>query len=119
MTESDQREADRARGILTPADRRFLRGDTEYANDQSERDARYRIRERLFNGILDFEVALRGLESRDISMVMDRLDDEDVDGIVAVAEYLEAAREAEQKRDQMLTTLERDRSPATEAEDHE
>ena len=110
MSEKCPNGTERSRGILTPADRQFLRGETDYASDQSERDARYRIRERFYNGILDLEIALRGLDSRDISMVMDRLNEEDIEGIIAFAEYLDAARAAEEKRERMLTTLDRDKS---------
>jgi len=114
VTETSPDDTDRPRGILTPADRQFLKGETDYSSGQSERDARYRIRERFYNGILDLEIALRELESRDISMVMDRLDEANVGGIVAFAEYLEAATTAEKKREQMLTALDRERDTDTE-----
>lgn len=54
----------RDRGILTPADRKFLLGETELDGD-SARQARQRIRDRLKDAILDFNVLRFGLEERD------------------------------------------------------
>lgn len=98
-------ETDRPRGILTDTDRRYLLGETDYANEQSKRDARYRIRERVFNGLRDLDLVLRELEGRDLEQVLKRIDEDDVESIVAFAKYLEAAREAERKRERMVTTL--------------
>ena len=60
---------DRERGILTPADRKFLRGEKEYASEQSERDARYRIRQRVKNAIMDFSILLRHMQDKDRSQI--------------------------------------------------
>ena len=114
MSDRSNEDTERSRGILTPADRRYLKGETDYSSNQSERDARYRIRERFYNGILDLEIALRGMENRDISMVMDRLGERDIEGLITFAEYLESARITEKKREQMLTTLVRDADMDTE-----
>jgi len=60
---------DRDRGILTPDDRKFLKGEKEYSNVQSERDARYRIRKRIKNGILDFSLLFAHLDKNDREQV--------------------------------------------------
>jgi hypothetical protein len=59
----------RDRGILTPDDREFLQGEKEYSSEQSERDARYRIRQRVKNAILDFNILLHHFEEKDRSQV--------------------------------------------------
>ncbi|MFC7070085.1 hypothetical protein [Halobaculum lipolyticum] len=85
---SDERE----RGILTPADRRYLRGETEFASVQSERNARARIRDRLHAALYDFEVLVEGLSDRDRELVFgDRLDGEGTaafDALVSAAAFL-------------------------------
>lgn len=55
----------RERGILSPADRAYLRGETELASKQSKRNARARIRNRIRNGIFDLELLVEHLEERD------------------------------------------------------
>lgn len=63
---------ERDRGVLTPDDRRYLRGEKEYANVQSERDVRYRIRKRIHNAILDFSILFHHLQERDRQQVFKR-----------------------------------------------
>ncbi|MBC9988403.1 hypothetical protein E4P24_18840 [Haloferax sp. AS1] len=60
---------DRDRGILTPDDRTYLRGEKEYSSEQSEIDARYRIRKRIKDSILDFSVILSNLSQKDREQV--------------------------------------------------
>ena len=55
----------RPRGVLSPADRAYLRGEAELASDQSEYDTRYRIRERVRHALLDFELLFEGLTEQD------------------------------------------------------
>ncbi|AZH26848.1 hypothetical protein [Haloplanus aerogenes] len=55
----------RDRGILTPDDRKYLRGEKEYSSKQSEIDARYRIRKRIKNAIIDFSIILSKLTDND------------------------------------------------------
>jgi len=55
--------------MLTEADRRYLRGEEEFENDNTENAKRHRIRERIRNAILDFSVAHGGLDRRDAEMV--------------------------------------------------
>jgi hypothetical protein len=49
---------ERDRGIFTTADREYLLGERELS-EQAERNTRYRIRDRLKNGIYDFSLANR------------------------------------------------------------
>ncbi|MDG5777182.1 hypothetical protein VB773_12260 [Haloarculaceae archaeon H-GB2-1] len=65
------RHSDRPRGILSPADRRFLLGQTDMESDQSVYDARYRIRQRVRNAILDFTLLFESLEPTDRRQVFD------------------------------------------------
>lgn len=60
---------ERGRGILTKDDRAFLRGNKEFKNEQSVRDARYRIRERVKNSILDFKILLHHLDEKDRNQI--------------------------------------------------
>ncbi|MDL0126300.1 hypothetical protein PNQ92_12910 [Halobacterium salinarum] len=65
---------DRDRGILTPDDRKFLKGEKEYQSEQSERDARYRIRSRIKDAILDFSILLHHLDRHDREQVFSTYD---------------------------------------------
>jgi len=66
---------DRQRGILTPADRRFLRGKKELSSEQSRRDARYRIRQRLKNAFLDFSILFSNLDRRDRGQIFEPVEE--------------------------------------------
>jgi hypothetical protein len=66
-------EQNRDRGILTSADRSFRNGEAELRNEQSRRDARYRIRNRLSNAILDFQILLNSLDEKDSESVFENL----------------------------------------------
>ena len=57
-------QKDRDRGVLTPADREFLTGERELS-DQSAYNARVRIRNRVRNALLDFEILFNELSERD------------------------------------------------------
>lgn len=63
--------SERDRGILSPADRAYLRGDTEFASVQSERNARARIRDRIYDALLDFELLVDGLDDRDRELLFE------------------------------------------------
>lgn len=63
---------DRGRGVLTDADRAYLRGDREYGSVQAERNARARIRERIYDAMLDFEVLVGDLADRDLGLVFEK-----------------------------------------------
>lgn len=86
---TDEEDADRERGVLTPADRRYLRGETVYDSVQSARDTRYRIRERLRNAILDFNLVTAYMGSDDLERVLDDLSPESFDGMRMVLNSVE------------------------------
>ncbi|MFW5938935.1 MAG: hypothetical protein ACOCSD_01715 [Halolamina sp.] len=65
-------EIERERGILSEADRAYLRGETDFSSVQSERNARARIRDRLYEGVRDFELLVEGLEERDRELVFEK-----------------------------------------------
>lgn len=73
---------ERDRGILSKADRAYLRGETELGSVQSERNARARVRDRIFDGILDFEVLVEHLSERDRELVVENRFEE-IDGTEA------------------------------------
>lgn len=61
MSEKDER----GRGILTPQDREFLRGEREHISQGSKYNTRRRIRERIEDAILDFSLLLDEFDDRD------------------------------------------------------
>lgn len=103
---------DRDRGILTPADRAFLRGETRLRSEQSAYDARYRIRSRLRNAVYDLALLFEQLEPRDRERVFaeEELDDALVDALAFLylgvgdgdrsrkSTFLEAVHRAERRR---------------------
>lgn len=60
---------DRDRGILTVDDRDYL-SDRKNLNPGSERNARRRIRDRVRNGLYDFEYLTEELEDRDVEQLV-------------------------------------------------
>ena len=85
--------SERGRGVLSPADREFLRGDRDLSSVQAERNARARIRGRVYDALLDFEVLVEQLEDRDRELVFGkRASDADgteaFDGFVATLAFL-------------------------------
>lgn len=62
--EEDQEFINRPRGVITADDRKFLAGEKELG-DQGSRDARYRIRKRIQDSILDLHFLFHELEERD------------------------------------------------------
>lgn len=60
---------DRGRGVLSSADRAYLRGEAELSSVQSERNARARIRNRVYDGLVDFAVLVEHLPERDRELV--------------------------------------------------
>lgn len=63
-------DADRERGIFTESDRKFILGEKDLS-DQAERNTRYRIRNRLENGIKDLVLA-NMLDDSDRKQVSER-----------------------------------------------
>lgn len=83
----------RERGILSRADRAYLRGETEFASAQAERNARARIRDRVHDAILDFEVLVGHLPDRDRELVFEKRFDrmegtEAFDALVSTVAFL-------------------------------
>lgn len=74
-------DENRDRGVLSPADRAYLRGETELASEQSERNARARVRDRVIDSILDFEDLVEHLSKRDRELIFERF--EEMDGAEA------------------------------------
>lgn len=70
---------ERARGILSTADRDYLRGRADLGGVQSERNARARIRDRVFDATMDFELLVERLSERDRELVYGKRFD-DLDG---------------------------------------
>lgn len=63
---------DRGRGVLSGADRAYVRGEAELSSTQSERNARARIRDRIYDGILDYELLVEHLSERDRKLVFEK-----------------------------------------------
>lgn len=74
--------SERSRGTLSQSDREYLRGETQLASVQSERNARARIRDRIYDATLDFEVLVEHLSERDRKLVFEKRFDE-IDGTEA------------------------------------
>lgn len=65
-------EDSRPRGILSEADRAYLRGESDLASTQSERNTRARIRDRIFDALLDFELLVEHLSEHDRELVFEK-----------------------------------------------
>ncbi len=84
--------------MLSPADRAYLRGETELASTQSERNARARIRDRIYESILDFELLVEYLSEHDRKLVFEKrfenMDGTDAfDALVSAIAFLYRASE--------------------------
>lgn len=75
---------ERPRGILSPADRAYLRGDRTFESDQSERNARARIRRRVEAALYDAELLDDCLAERDRELVFEKHVGADPDGVRAL-----------------------------------
>jgi len=94
---------ERPRGILSPADRRFLRGDADLQSEQSVYDARYRIRQRVHNALLDFSLLFERLDDRDREQVFDGSEDLTAAIVDAVAFLYLGATGAQSSREILFT----------------
>ena len=81
---------ERDRGVLTPADRAYLRGEQSFGSVQSERNARARIRDRVYDGVLDFELLIEGLDDHDRELAFESRGGgvETFDGLVATLAFV-------------------------------
>ena len=64
--------SNRERGVLSAADREYLRGERDLSSVQAERNARARIRNRVYDALLDFEVLVEHLPERDLDLVFEK-----------------------------------------------
>lgn len=82
-------DTSRDRGLLSPADRAYLLGEREMSHDQSERNAEARIRGRVRDAILDFDLLLHTLPAKDRKQVFDDVatDPELIDGLRAMVAF--------------------------------
>lgn len=62
----------RERGILSSADREYLRGEAEFSSVQAERNARARIRDRVYESMYDFELLVEQLSIRDRELIFEK-----------------------------------------------
>jgi len=60
---------ERPRGILSDADRDYLRGETDYKHAPSEANRRQTIRERITHALLDFELLSAFLDREDLKKI--------------------------------------------------
>jgi len=65
-------DEDRERGILSPADRAYLRGETTFGSVQAERNARARVRNRIYESLYDFELLVESLSTHDRELVFEK-----------------------------------------------
>lgn len=72
---ADFEPEERPRGILTKEDRRFLRGEKD-VDEQTRRDTRYRIRERVKNSLADFSLLVDALSDEDRNTIFESLEDQ-------------------------------------------
>ncbi|WP_254769272.1 hypothetical protein [Salinilacihabitans rarus] len=82
-------EIDRDRGVLSPADREFLLGERELGHEQSRRNAEARVRRRVENAILDFDLLLHTLPEKDRRQVFEGVpaDQDLLDGLRAAIAF--------------------------------
>lgn len=77
MVETEPSEADRTRGLLSKRDRQYLLGTSDIKpRSQRERDIRADIRERVWNGLLDFYLLRDRLEPRDREQILPPREDD-------------------------------------------
>ncbi len=82
-------DTSRDRGFLSPADRAYLLGEREMSHDQSARNAEARIRGRIRDAILDFDLLLHTLPAKDRRQVFEDVatDPELLDGLRAMVAF--------------------------------
>jgi hypothetical protein len=109
---------ERDRGVLTPADRAYLRGDRTYGSVQAERNARARIRQRVLDALFDFEVLVEGLSDRDRDLVFgDRVGEAGTEGFDALVALVAFAYDGVGRTDLDFGTVLREGLNLAEARD--
>jgi len=83
------RDLERGRGILSKADREYLLGEAEMEHEQSKRNAEARIRNRVTNSILDFNLLVHELKKKDRQQIFQNASDDSefVDGLTAMLSF--------------------------------
>ena len=83
-------DTDRDRGVLSPADRAYLLGEREMSHEQSKRNAEARIRQRIHEAALDFDLLLHTLPAKDRRHVFERTltDEAFLDGLRAMVAFV-------------------------------
>lgn len=71
LCDMEPTDPDRPRGMLTSADREYLQADNSDISSKSEAQKRYRIRQRVTNGLLDFSLLVNRLPERDREQIFD------------------------------------------------
>lgn len=66
----------RERGMLAPIDRQYLRGEKEYSHRQSAYARREETRERVYNGLLDFELLFHHMDDKELERIFDPPEDD-------------------------------------------
>jgi hypothetical protein len=74
---------DRPRGILSPTDREYLCGLKEYAQPQTDANRRQAIRERVVNGLKDFQLLGQFMEPAEREKVFAELGPEETDDVLS------------------------------------
>ena len=82
-------DVDRDRGFLTETDRTYLLGDAEMSHEGSKRNAEARIRQRVTDAILDFDLLVHMLSKKDRRQVFEDAasDDALTDGVTAMVSF--------------------------------
>lgn len=82
-------DTDRDRGILSDADRNYLLGEVEMSHEQSKRNAEARIRRRITNGILDFDLFVHLLDESSRRQVFQQATEDEavLDGLAAMLSF--------------------------------
>ncbi|WP_266080843.1 hypothetical protein [Haladaptatus caseinilyticus] len=83
-------DSNRSRGVLTPADRAYLLGEAEMSHEQSKRNAEARIRRRVTNSVLDFDVLVHHFKQKDRQQVFAQAAENDdfIDGLRAMLSFV-------------------------------
>ena len=90
-------ETDRPRGILTPENRQFLRGEREHISQGSKYNQRARIHERLAQAILDFPLIFDRLPPVDRKRAFSDLDE--AGSVTSIAAAISVLYEASKHMD--------------------
>ncbi|AUX10469.1 hypothetical protein AArcSl_2854 [Halalkaliarchaeum desulfuricum] len=82
-------DINRDRGFLTEADRAYLLGRREMTHEGSKRNAEARIRQRVTDAILDFDLLVQMLSKKDRRQVFEPVGDDDqlLDGVTAMIAF--------------------------------